>query len=815
MHVNKCWLGLLFFFLFDHLPGKSQDFARHQDTTRTLLPDGWYLTPAGTSIPLSSDLPLNIALSPDGQYAAVTNNGNGAQTIDLINLREKRVTASLPIAKAWLGLAFDKDQLYASGGNDDIIIHYRHTGDTLLPVDTLVLGKPWPANKISPTGLSIDAQHHRLYVVTKEDDALYTFDLRSNKLVSRTALGAEAYTCLLSPSGQQLYISAWGGRKVWIYDTQQQTLLDSVATEDHPTDMTLDRKGRFLYVANANSNSVSVTDCKTHAVVETLHTALAPDAPIGSTTNSVALDDKTHSLYIANADNNYLAVFDVSRSGHSFSKGFIPVGWYPTCVRLVGGNLLVANGKGLSSLANPYGPDPMEHTANYKHSDITKHKVRPYIGDMFHGTLSVIPVPDAATLAHYTAQVYANTPYSHDVETTATGEPGNPIPQKAGNPTPIRNVFYVLKENRTYDQVLGDLSAGNGDSSLCLFGRDVTPNAHAIVQDFVLLDNCDVNAEVSADGHNWSMAGYATDFVEKNWPTNYSGRGGNYDFDGSRPAANPTKGFIWDYCDRAGVSFRNYGEFMDNGYPTLPTLKRPEHYCQRYPGWNLGIQDIFRESVFEKDFDSLVNAGALPRFCTIYLPNDHTSGLYKGAYSPISQVADNDLALGLLVEHITHSQVWSQSAIFVLEDDAQDGPDHVDAHRSPAYVISPYIRRHTVNHTLYSTTSVLRTMELILGLPPMSQYDAASTPLWNCFTATPDTTAFVVRPAQVDINVRNTATTGPAAELSKHLDLTDADRIPDNLMNAVLWKAIKGENSPVPQPRRSAFVVVLKNQDPD
>ena len=821
MRINKLWLRLLFFFLFDHLPGHGQTFAgakvpaAGQDSSRTELPNGWYLTPAGASIPLSADLPLNIAVSPDGRYAAVTNNGNGAQTIDLIDLVTKHVTATAPVAQAWLGLAFDNNQLYASGGNDDIVIHYRYTGDTLARVDTLVLGKPWPANKISPTGIAIDSKEHRLYVVTKEDNALYTFDERSRMLLSRTPLSAEAYTCLLSPSGQQLYISAWGGRKVWIYDTQRQSLLDSVATEDHPTDLALDRKGRFLYIANANSNTVSVVDLKTRAVIETLHTALAPDAPIGSTTNSVALDDKTHSLYIANADNNYLAVFDVTHPGHSFSKGFIPVGWYPTCVRLAGRSLLVTNGKGLSSMANPFGPDPMEHTANYKHSDIAKHNVRPYIGDMFKGTLSVISIPDAAALARYTAQVYANTPYSHDIEMTANGQAGNPIPRRKGDPTPIKYVFYVLKENRTYDQVLGDLPTGNGDSTLCLFGRDVTPNAHAIAEDFVLLDNFYVDAEVSADGHNWSMAGYATDFVEKNWPSNYSGRGGNYDFDGSRPVANPTKGFIWDYCDRAGISFRNYGEFMDNGFPTLPTLKQPEHYCKRYPGWNLGIQDVFRESVFEKDFDSLVNAGALPHFSTIYLPNDHTSGLYKGAYSPISQVADNDLALGRLVDHISHSPVWNESAIFVLEDDAQDGPDHVDAHRSPAFVISPYIRHHSVNHTLYSTTSILRTMELILGLPPMSQYDAASTPLWNCFTNIPDTMSFTALPARVDINTRNTATSGPAVELSKHLDLTDADRIPDDLMNAVLWKAIKGDDSPVPRPRRSAFVVVTKNQDPD
>lgn len=807
MRINNCGQTLLFFFLLTYYSGKSQDFTRHQDTTRTLLPTGWYLSPAGTSIPLSSDLPLNLALAPDGLHVAVTNNGNGAQTIDLIDLRAQRPTASVHIGKAWLGLAFDKDQLYASGGNDDIVIHYKLAKDTLLPVDTLVLGKPWPVNKISPAGLTIDSKHHRLYVVTKEDDALYSFDLLTNKLLSRTPLSAEAYTCLLSPDAQQVYISAWGGRKIWIYDTQAQSLKDSVTTEDHPNDMTLDRKGRFLFVANANSNSVSVIDLKTHTVVETIHTALTPDAPIGSTTNSVALDDKTHTLYIANADNNYLSVFNVSQPGHSVSKGFIPVGWYPTCVRLVDGNLLVANGKGLSSLPNPDGPDPMEHTANYKHSDLATRKVRPYIGDMFHGSLSVIPIPDAAALARYTRQVYANTPYSHEIETTAGGEAGNPIPRKIGDATPIKYVFYVLKENRTYDQVLGDIPTGNGDSTLTLFGRDVTPNAHAIAEDFVLLDNFYVNAEVSADGHNWSMAGYATDYVEKNWPTNYSGRGGEYDFDGHRPIANPTRGFIWDYCDRAGISFRNYGEFEDDGYPTLPTLKKTEHYCKRYPGWDLGIQDIFRESVFEKDFDSLIKAGSLPRFSTIYLPNDHTSGLYKGAYSPISQVADNDLALGLLVEHISHSSIWNQCAIFVLEDDAQDGPDHVDAHRSPALVISPYIRRHSVNHTLYSTTSILRTMELILGLQPMSQFDAASASLWNCFIAAPDTTAFNVRLARVDINLRNTASTGPAADLSKHLDLTDADRVPDNLMNAVLWKAIKGDASPVPPPRRSALIV--------
>jgi YVTN family beta-propeller protein len=785
-------------------PAPTAQSVQSTQPGRTQLPNGWFLTPAGKGVPLSTDLPLNIVLSPDGVHAAVFNNGNGPQAIDLVDLRTRRVTASIPMNRSWLGLTFARHHpwLYASGGNDNTVIRWTLSGDSLVQPDTLVLGKPWPAASISPAGLCLDESRDRLYVVTKENDALYVFDTRTKRLLSRTPLGAEAYTCLLAPSGKELFITAWGARRVWIYDTKLDKLRDSVTTEDHPNDMAQDHHGRFLYVANANSNSVSIIDVAQRRVVETLHTALSPEAPIGSTTNSVALDAADHTLYIANADNNCLAVFDVSEPGHSRSMGFIPVGWYPTCVRMSGTTLLVANGKGYTPMPDPYGPSPLEHADAAKRSD--RHP-RQYIGSMLKGTLSVIPTPSATELSAYSLQVYANSPYTRTREQTAAGEEHNPVPRSAGEPSPFKYVFYVLKENRTYDQVLGDVPRGNGDTSLVLFGAKITPNAHAIVDNFVLLDNFYVDAEVSADGHNWSMAGYATDFTEKTWPTNYSGRGGDYDFDGHRPVANPTNGFIWDYCARAGVSFRNYGEFMDNGYPTLPVLKVPANYCFKYPGWNLGIQDIYRESIFEHDFDSLAAIGAVPHFNTVYLPNDHTSGLSKGAFTPIAQVADNDLALGRLVDHISHSSIWRESAIFVLEDDAQDGPDHVDAHRSPAYVISPFVRRRSVDHTLYSTTSILRTMELILGLGPMSQFDAASTPLYRSFTASPDLTAFTAVPAGVDINLRN-AGDGPSAALSRRFDLSDPDRIPDRLMNTVIWHAIKGERSEVPQPRRSAFV---------
>ncbi len=783
---------------------------------RVQLPNGWALTPAGSSIPLSSDLPLNMAISPGGKYVAVTNNGNGKHTIDLINIGEKKLVQRIDVGTLWLGLCFEKKRpyLYASGGNDNIILRYELNGDKLSPKDTLRLGAPWPTEKISPTGLTIDENAHLLYVVTKENNSLYECDLLSMKIVRRTALSSKAYTCLLNPSHTELYISAWGGSKVWVYNTRQHRLTDSVNTEDHPTDMAISHNGKWLYVANANSNSVSVINTAEKKTAETLNAALYPMAPIGSTTNSVALAANDKTLYVANADNNCLAVFDVSQPGHSRSMGFIPTGWYPTSVKVSRGQILALNGKGMSSMANVNGPQPTTdvNSVTYKKSH-AEDSVQ-YISNMLHGTLSLIPVPDKNMMNRYARQVYLNTPYSKQKERVASGEQGGPIPMKKGDPTPIKYVFYVLKENRTYDQVLGDMPQGNGDSSICIFGSKVTPNAHALSEQYVLLDNFYVDAEVSADGHNWSMAAYATDYVEKNWPYNYSGHGGTYDFDGSVPVANPTKGFIWDYCQRAGVPFRNYGEFMDNGYPTLPVLKKTSNYCTKYPGWDLDITDVYREQVFEHDFDSLVSVNAVRPFNSVYLPSDHTYGMAKDHLTPVAYVADNDLALGRLVDHISHSPIWKETAIFVLEDDAQDGPDHVDAHRSVAYVISPYIKRHAVNHTLYSTSSMLRTIELILGLPPMSQYDAAATPMWNCFQPAPDTAPYTAHPAMVDTKARCTSFLRGTIK-SAEFNFAKADNAPDLQLNEVIWESVKGEQSIMPAPKRSAFVETSSEKDDD
>jgi len=790
--------------------------AYTQGAGRVVLPNGWSLTPAGVSVTLSSDLPLNLAIAPGGKYAAVTNNGNDNQTIDLIDLKHNKLVQQVNIDTAWLGLAFEKKRpyLYASGGNTNIIIRYQLKLGVLVNKDTLRLGATWPIEKIGAAGVTIDEVNNLLYVVTKENDRLYICNTATMQVIQSVNLSAKPYTCVLNPVNNELYISAWGGGKVWVLNTTTRQLTDSITTEDHPNDMVVSRNGKWLYVANANANSVSVINVAAKTVIETLNAALYPDAPIGSTTNGVALsaDDKT--LYIANADNNCLAVFDVEKPGHSHTKGFIPVGWYPTGVKVVKKNILVINGKGMSSMANSNGPQPLRnlHKALYKSSN--GYDSVTYIANMFKGTLSTIATPGEKLMKFYTGQVYLNTPYNKQKETKQAGNNGNPLLKPADSLLPIKYVFYVLKENRTYDQVLGDMPRGNGDSSLCIFGRNVTPNAHALSDQFVLLDNFYVDAEVSADGHNWSMAGYATDYVEKNWPSNYNGRGGEYDFGGSVPVANPTKGFIWDYCQRAGVPFRNYGEFMDDGPPSLPVLKIPSNYCAQYPGWNLDIEDVAREKIFEHDFDSLVAINKVPKFNTVYLPNDHTYGSSAGKPTPLAYVADNDLALGRLVDHISHSPIWKESAIFVLEDDAQDGPDHVDAHRSVAYVASPYIKMHSVDHTPYTTSSMLRTIELMVGLPPMSQYDAAATPMWGCFNNIADTSAYNAQAAIINLKLRNPSSTKGAAQTAK-FDFKKADNAPDLLLNQVIWQSIKGENSTMPAPKRSAFVVPAGEEDDD
>ena len=786
---------------FAQLPGKIAQ------TGQVLLPNGWKLSPAGTSLQLG-DLPLNIQISASGRMLAVTNNGQSTQSIQLIDPKTEKILDEKVIGKSWYGLAFSRDEktLYASGGNDNWILAYSIKNDKLGLPDTIRLAPAaWPKNKVSPTGIAVNKSNTRLYTVTKEDSALYLIDPAKRSVIIRLLLPAEAYSCILSPDEKLLYISIWGSREVVVFNTITNKIQKSVKVGDHPNELLLNKKGTLLYVANANDNSVSVINTRSGKTLETLATTLFPTHLTGSTTNGIALSADEKTLYIANADNNYLAVFDVNKPGSSRSLGFIPVGWYPTNVKTLGNKIIVANGKGFTSMANPDGPQPVKKTDNNAYQQGAKNTKEQYIGGLFLGTLSFIKTPLPAQLKVYTRQVYANSPFNEKKIKLAEGEAGNPIPRKAGEKSPIKYVFYIIKENRTYDQVLGDVPQGRGDSSLCIFGNKVTPNQHAIANNFVLLDNFYVDAEVSADGHQWSTAAYATDFIEKTWPTSYGDRGGNYDSEGTRPASDPRDGYIWDYCKRAGVSFRTYGEFADDYKPNIKVLQG--HYCPSAPSFDLDIKDVKREAIWEHDLDSLIAINSVPQLSTVRICNDHTSGQNKGSYSPIAAVGDNDLAVGKFLEHLSHSPIWSQSVVFILEDDAQDGPDHIDAHRSPVFVAGPYVKRNAVIHEMYSTSGVLRTIELILGLPPMSQYDAASKPLYDCFSSKPDLTPYQTRPAQVDLEQRNVAD-NESSKRSQFFNLAKEDKAPERDLNEVIWKYVKGESAVMPAPRHSAFVIL-------
>lgn len=776
------------------------------------LPNGWSLTPAGRSFDLD-DLPLNLVVSPTKKYLAVTNNGQSTQSITLIDAASEKVLDTVRVGKAYLGLAFSEDEskIYASAGNDNAILVYDIRDNQLVATQPIALGKPWPV-KISPTGLCVDDNAGKLYVVTKEDSALYVCDTRARKVLSRLKLNAPAYTCMLSRDRKELYISMWGGAAVAMVNTATNAVIATIPTNKNPNDMVLTRDGKFLFVANGNDNTVALIDVSKRQVIETLTASLFPDAPVGSTPNGLALSEDEKTLYIANADNNCLAVFDVAEKGHGRSSGFIPTGWYPTAVKVVGSRIFVTNGKGFSSKANPKGPNPALSKVPQQIGPNPQANTgrQQYIGGLFKGTMSVIDVPDSEVLAAYSRLVYANTPYNKSKELDTEGEAGNPIPRHVGDKSPIKYVFYIIKENRTYDQVLGDVKEGNGDSSLCLFPQKITPNQHAIAKEFVLLDNFYVDAEVSADGHNWSSAAYANDYVEKNWVTSYGGRGGTYDFEGQKEIAHPRDGFIWDHCLRAGVSFRTYGWFADKEKPNIATLKGK--FCPTFKGYDLGYKDIDREKAWEQDFDSLVAHNALPQLNTLRFGNDHTSGAAVGKPTPYAAIADNDLAVGRFVEHLSKSKVWNESVVFILEDDAQNGPDHVDAHRSIAFVAGGMVKRGFVDHTMYSTSGMLRTMELILGLKPMSQYDAAATPMWRCFSPKTDATPFNARPANVDLEQRNVAV-NKNSKKSVQFDLSKPDAIDDLVFSEIVWQTVRGENSVMPAPRRGAFVRLGKGEE--
>ncbi|MGH9827714.1 MAG: bifunctional YncE family protein/alkaline phosphatase family protein, partial [Blastocatellia bacterium] len=500
------------------------------------------------------------------------------------------------------------------------------------------------------------------------------------------------------------------------------------------------------------SNSVSVI--AGGQVKETVKTSINPMDPVGSTPDALALSPDGKTLYVANADNNDVAVINVADKKESAVAGFIPTGWYPSALAISpdGKRLFVGIGKGLYSRANAPGLGGDK--------TISSNAPGPYdyIGRVLNGAVSIIDVPNRAQLDAYTKQVVANRP---SPETFIDQAQAVRIQKEVFSK--IKHVVYVIRENRTYDQVFGDLGKGNGDPKLTFFGEQVTPNAHRLAKETVVLDNLYCNGEVSEDGHQWCMAAYATDFTEKAWPNSYSRRG--EPGADERLTASPA-GYLWDNCAKHNVSYRSYGEFEHfksdpDSAPRFQGHKGLEgHSSESWDRLDKGDKprDTDRVDAFIAELKEAEKTGDWPSLLVVHAGEDHTEGLAGGRFTPVAHVAANDLALGRMVEAISHSRFWNETAIFVIEDDAQNGPDHVDAHRTVGLVISPYVKQGIVDSTMYSTASMVRTMELILGLPPMSQYDRAATPMYNSFTTESMMEAYASIPAKVDLEARNPKT---------------------------------------------------------
>ena len=795
-----------------------------QTTGATLLPNGWRIAPAGRHIQVG-DLPLNMATSVDGRFLVITNNGWTRPTLTVFDTKTEQVTSRVNVDNAWLGLAWapDGSHLYSAGAAENTVYDFTWTNGSLKEADRISIGPPERRtggellNAGFIGGLAIAPNGQTLYAIHVFGQAVSAIDVQSRKEIRKVSLAAEPYTALITPDGRTLFVSLWGGSKVLMFAADTLETLAEIAVGPHPNAMLLSRDGRRLFVACANTNAVWVVDLATRAAKEQISVALYPNAPVGTTPNSLSLAPDGTKLLVANADNNTVAVVDVTSPGASKVLGWVPVGWYPTAVSFSrdGSRFFVLNGKGLTSEPNPRGPQPGGLRLDGR-----------YTGNMLQGALSIVPMPDATALQAFTRRVLDLTPYKDTTRLAPAGAPiDSPIPRRVGGSSPIKYVFYVIRENRTYDQVFGDIARGNGDPSLTLFGEEITPNAHALAREFTQFDNFYVDAEVSYDGHAFSMGAYATDVAEKLWPTNYGGRGTPYLSEGGFNIRDqygnfsaPPLGYLWDFAKRANVSVRSYGEFASwrrrggevrADVPGLEGLVHPA-----YPPFDLGVPDQERADIWLDEFRQLERDGSLPRLSIIRLGNDHTNGTAPGSPTPRAMVADNDLALGRIIEAITRSRYWKESAVFVLEDDAQNGPDHVDAHRSVLLAVSPFSRKRSLDSTLYTTCSVLRTIELILGLPPMSQYDAAATPMYAAFQPTPDVAPFTHRAARVPLDEKNDWSS-PGARASLQMNLRDADRAPELELNEILWRSIRGAGSVMPPPRRTGFIRSIEVEEED
>jgi YVTN family beta-propeller protein len=825
---------------------------------RVVVPTNQVLTPAGRVVTFPGR-PVDLALLGDGKTVAIKN----LRDLVLLDATTGTVLQTLRLPSgghsvSGLAIAGGGAAIYSSGTRG--LVHIARRDAEQGPyrwASPFALPAPEVGGDPAPTGLALADGGKTLLALTGRGNALWRLDASTGEPTGAPiAVGVAPFGVVVR--GGKAYVSNWGGEppredepqatssktpvrtdprtgaaiagSVSVVDLNTSKVIKTIATGLHPSGLALDAEGRFLYVACANSDTVDVITTDDDAVVETI--VVRPEArlPFGSGPNALALAPDGARLYVANGTNNVLAVVDLGSKasatprtgGASRTAGFIPVGWYPGAVvvrpleRLdlreprptAREQLVVANIKGQGSRA------PRADGQFNSHDHL--------------GSISLVLAPGADRLDAYTRQVAANNRQAlamAGLEPPRPGAPLRPVPERHGEPSPIKHVVYIIKENRTYDQVFGDLPQGNGDPALVMFGRPVTPNQHALAEEFVLLDNFYCSGVLSADGDAWATEAYATDYLERH----FGGFVRSYPYDGDDPLAYAPTGFLWDNALGHGKTFRDYGEFVKarisppdatwtdlyadyrNGTTAVKVEARPgvealrPHLCPSFVGFPGTVPDVYRAREFLKEFRDFEARGSLPDLIVMLLPNDHTSGTKPGLPTPRAAVADNDLALGRIVEAISRSRFWPETAIFVVEDDPQAGLDHVDGHRTVAQVISPYTRRGSVDHSFYSQVGMIKTIELILGLPPLNQMDLAAPALRNCFQDHADTRPFSARPNQVPLDEMNpplAALSGAElfwARKSAELPLDDVDGADEETLNRIVWHSTRGYDMPYPR----------------
>lgn len=786
-----------------------------------LLNSGWRVQPAGRQVALGN-FPMSSALSPDRKYLLILNAGYMPPSISVLDAATAQEIGRTPVQDGWLGLTFSPNGkfVYVGGGSRACVYEFSFAPDGKMALTRTFAIVPEAGRKPSDFvgDVAVSPDGRLIYAASLFQDAIHVINPQSGRVIEKFPTGRRPYRILFHPDGKTYFVSSWVDGTVYHHRADTGEKLGFVRMGQHPTDMVWrDRKkveqgeeqaqwaGR-LFVSAANTNNVyviGVSESKELRMIETINIAMTPRHPLGMTPTSLALNADQSQLYIVCSDANAVAVADVSEA-RSRVVGFVPTGWYPTAVRsMADGRLVILNGRGARSYPNPKGPNPSKRTAAV-HLGGTSIE---YVGSIQTGSASIVNPFNEDQLRQYTKAVLLNSPYRDEFMDGVNTGPSNPVPSHPGDLTPIEHVIYVVKENRTYDQVLGDVGKGNSEPSLVLFGEQVTPNHHKLAREFVLFDNFYVNADVSADGHSWSAAAIANDYVQKMWPNSYGGRRKLYDYEGTEAATRPPAGYIWTNAASAGISMRNYGWWTANVTPAppagAPQVARvnddalARYTNMAYRGFDLEYPDAERAKVFIKELGEFEAQNKMPKLIFMRLGNDHTYGAAAGKLNPLSMAADNDHALGLIVEAVSKSKFWASTAIFVLEDDAQNGPDHVDSHRSPAFVISPYTHRGIVDSNMYNTTSMLRTMELILGLRPMTHFDAGARPMSAAFATAPNSAPYTAEKPRIALDQRNPSATAAAAR-SNRMDFSQADQVDDDELNDILWRSIRKSEPPVP-----------------